>query len=160
MTFFLRASQRFTQSQNCNHRQVRHLSTNRISLACSSRNRNYTGDILNFGLAKEQYAAAHPDKADRVKFVIVGDDVAVGRTQGKIVGRRYGDHDVSTFRDSLTVLQRPCGNLSCVQDRRCSSEAGRWPRRGLQYSPVGGLAYRNNRCWIGALSCTSYNSLI
>lgn len=50
--------------------------------------RNYTGDILNFGLAKEQYAAAHPDKADRVKFVIVGDDVAVGRSQGKIVGRR------------------------------------------------------------------------
>ena len=50
--------------------------------------RNYTGDILNFGLAKEQYAAAHPDKADRVKFVIVGDDVAVGKTQGKIVGRR------------------------------------------------------------------------
>jgi dihydroxyacetone kinase len=51
--------------------------------------RNYTGDILNFGLAKEQYAASHPDKADRVKFVIVGDDVAVGKTQGIIVGRRY-----------------------------------------------------------------------
>ncbi|KAI0372718.1 dihydroxyacetone kinase [Pilatotrama ljubarskyi] len=50
--------------------------------------KNYTGDILNFGLAKEQYAAQHPDKADRVKFVIVGDDVAVGKTQGKIVGRR------------------------------------------------------------------------
>jgi dihydroxyacetone kinase len=52
--------------------------------------RNYTGDVLNFGLAKEEYAARHPDKADRVKFVIVGDDVAVGRTQGSIVGRRYG----------------------------------------------------------------------
>ncbi|KAI8974531.1 dihydroxyacetone kinase [Trametes punicea] len=50
--------------------------------------KNYTGDILNFGLAKEQYAAQHPEKADRVKFVIVGDDVAVGKTQGKIVGRR------------------------------------------------------------------------
>ena len=50
--------------------------------------RNYTGDILNFGLAKEQYAALHPEKSDKVKFVIVGDDVAVGRTQGKIVGRR------------------------------------------------------------------------
>ena len=45
--------------------------------------------MLNFGLAKEQYAAQHPDKADRAKFVIVGDDVAVGKTQGKIVGRRY-----------------------------------------------------------------------
>lgn len=56
--------------------------------------RNYTGDILNFGLAKEQYAALHPGKADRVKFVIVGDDVAVGRSQGKIVGRRYVAFDL------------------------------------------------------------------
>jgi dihydroxyacetone kinase len=50
--------------------------------------RNYTGDVLAFGLAKEQYAALHPDKAEQVKFVIVGDDVAVGKTQGDIVGRR------------------------------------------------------------------------
>jgi dihydroxyacetone kinase len=54
--------------------------------------RNYTGDILNFGLSKEQYAALHPDKADRIKFVVVGEDVAVGKTQGSIVGRRYGLH--------------------------------------------------------------------
>lgn len=53
--------------------------------------RNYTGDILNFGLAKEQHAAAHPEKAEQLKFVIVADDVAVTRTQGSIVGRRYGD---------------------------------------------------------------------
>ncbi|KLO12713.1 dihydroxyacetone kinase [Schizopora paradoxa] len=50
--------------------------------------KNYTGDILNFGLAKEHYAASHPDKIDNIRFVIVGDDVAVGRTQGSIVGRR------------------------------------------------------------------------
>lgn len=50
--------------------------------------RNYTGDVLNFGLAKENYAASHPDKIDRLKFVIVGDDVSVGRAQGSIVGRR------------------------------------------------------------------------
>jgi len=50
--------------------------------------KNYTGDILNFGLAKEHYAAAHPEKANKVKFVIVADDVAVGKTQGSIVGRR------------------------------------------------------------------------
>ncbi|KII87471.1 hypothetical protein PLICRDRAFT_177215 [Plicaturopsis crispa FD-325 SS-3] len=50
--------------------------------------KNYTGDVLNFGLAKEQYAAVHPHKADRLKFVIVGDDVAVGKKQGSIVGRR------------------------------------------------------------------------
>ncbi|TFK29675.1 dihydroxyacetone kinase 1 [Coprinopsis marcescibilis] len=50
--------------------------------------KNYTGDILNFGLAKEQYAANHPAKAEKLRFVIVGDDVAVGRSQGSIVGRR------------------------------------------------------------------------
>lgn len=50
--------------------------------------KNYTGDVLNFGLAKEHYASLHPNKADRIKFVVVGDDVAVGRSQGAIVGRR------------------------------------------------------------------------
>ncbi|KAJ3538802.1 hypothetical protein NMY22_g5013 [Coprinellus aureogranulatus] len=50
--------------------------------------KNYTGDILNFGLAKEQYAARHPSEADKVRFVVVADDVAVGRSQGQIVGRR------------------------------------------------------------------------
>ncbi|KAJ7360832.1 dihydroxyacetone kinase [Mycena albidolilacea] len=50
--------------------------------------RNYTGDILNFGLAAEQYAAEHAEKSDKVKFLVVGDDVAVGKTQGGIVGRR------------------------------------------------------------------------
>ncbi|KAH7890741.1 Dak1 domain-containing protein [Phlebopus sp. FC_14] len=50
--------------------------------------KNYTGDVLNFGLAKEQYSAIHPDKSTRVRFIIVGDDVSVGRAQGNIVGRR------------------------------------------------------------------------
>ncbi|KAJ7083325.1 dihydroxyacetone kinase [Mycena belliarum] len=50
--------------------------------------KNYTGDILNFGLAAEQYAAEQAGKSDKVKFIVVGDDVAVGRTQGGMVGRR------------------------------------------------------------------------
>lgn len=50
--------------------------------------RNYTGDVLNFGLAKEEFAASHPEKAHRVKFLVVGDDVSVGKTQGGLVGRR------------------------------------------------------------------------
>lgn len=54
----------------------------------NSFSRNYTGDILNFGLAKEKYAALHPNKSSKVKFVVVADDVAVGKTQGAIVGRR------------------------------------------------------------------------
>ena len=75
-----------TTSQHRDHRKVIcHL---RPTPAADTFIRNYTGDVLNFGLAKEQYAALHPDKSDRVKFVIVGDDVAVGREKGKIVGRR------------------------------------------------------------------------
>ncbi|KAL0955238.1 hypothetical protein HGRIS_004137 [Hohenbuehelia grisea] len=52
--------------------------------------KNYTGDILNFGLAREQYAARHPEAAAKnlIRFVIVGDDVAVPEEQGGIVGRR------------------------------------------------------------------------
>ncbi|KAF8605858.1 dihydroxyacetone kinase [Ceratobasidium sp. AG-I] len=50
--------------------------------------KSYTGDILNFGLAREQYCAANPSKASSLKFVVVGDDVSVGKTQGEIVGRR------------------------------------------------------------------------
>jgi dihydroxyacetone kinase len=43
--------------------------------------KRYTGDVLNFGLAGES-------AQDNVRFLVVGDDVAVGRTQGSIVGRR------------------------------------------------------------------------
>ncbi|KAI9511391.1 dihydroxyacetone kinase 1 [Russula earlei] len=50
--------------------------------------KNYTGDVLNFGLAKEQFAARNPSKVDKLRFLVVGDDVAVGKTQGSIVGRR------------------------------------------------------------------------
>ncbi|ELU43459.1 dihydroxyacetone kinase 1 [Rhizoctonia solani AG-1 IA] len=49
---------------------------------------SYTGDILNFGLAREQYYAANPSKVNSLKFVVVGDDVSVGKKQGEIVGRR------------------------------------------------------------------------
>ncbi|GAA5983615.1 hypothetical protein JCM10908_000353 [Rhodotorula pacifica] len=46
----------------------------------------YTGDVLLFGLAKEQQAVTNPDRPFRL--TIVGDDVAVGRSQGRLVGRR------------------------------------------------------------------------
>lgn len=52
--------------------------------------KNYTGDVLNFGLALEQYRASLPkDVAYDLRMVVVGDDVAVGRAQGGIVGRRF-----------------------------------------------------------------------
>jgi dihydroxyacetone kinase len=53
--------------------------------------KNYTGDVLNFGLAVEQQRAklvAQGKQGNRICMLIVGDDVAVGRKQGAIVGRR------------------------------------------------------------------------
>jgi dihydroxyacetone kinase len=46
--------------------------------------KNYTGDIIHFGLAAERMKA----QGHEVEVVIVGDDVAVGKTQGGLVGRR------------------------------------------------------------------------
>ncbi|KAK9349725.1 Dak kinase [Lipomyces doorenjongii] len=46
--------------------------------------KNYTGDILHFGLAAEKLKA----KGMQVELVIVGDDVAVGKAKGGLVGRR------------------------------------------------------------------------
>ena len=45
---------------------------------------NYTGDVLNFGLATERAKNEGMD----IDVVIVGDDVAVGREKGSLVGRR------------------------------------------------------------------------
>ncbi|KAK8135297.1 Dihydroxyacetone kinase 1 [Apiospora sp. TS-2023a] len=45
---------------------------------------NYTGDILNFGMAVEKAKAAGLD----VDMVVVADDVGVGRARGGKVGRR------------------------------------------------------------------------
>ncbi|KAI0403386.1 dihydroxyacetone kinase [Xylaria palmicola] len=45
---------------------------------------NYTGDVLNFGMAVEKAKAAGLD----VEMLVVGDDVGVGRAKGGKVGRR------------------------------------------------------------------------
>ncbi|KAF2014985.1 dihydroxyacetone kinase [Aaosphaeria arxii CBS 175.79] len=47
--------------------------------------KNYTGDKLNFGLAVEKSRAK---TGNTVKVLMVGDDVSVGRTKGRMVGRR------------------------------------------------------------------------
>lgn len=46
--------------------------------------KNYTGDVLHFGLAAERAKA----EGLKVEMVVVGDDVAVGRQKGSLVGRR------------------------------------------------------------------------
>ncbi|KAG7195059.1 Dihydroxyacetone kinase 2 [Scheffersomyces spartinae] len=75
--------------------------------------KNYTGDILHFGLVVERAKAlGYP-----VEMVIVADDVAVGRSQNAMVGRRglagtalihkilgYASHSVEL--DSLASLGR------------------------------------------------------
>ncbi|UZJ56310.1 hypothetical protein CBS101457_005630 [Exobasidium rhododendri] len=52
----------------------------------------YTGDCLNFGLAAEKARAALAingnKKSGGIELVIIGDDVAVGRERGGLVGRR------------------------------------------------------------------------
>lgn len=45
---------------------------------------NYTGDVLNFGMAVEKARAA----GLRVEMIVVGDDVGVGRAKAGKVGRR------------------------------------------------------------------------
>ncbi|GAA6039026.1 hypothetical protein JCM8097_000159 [Rhodosporidiobolus ruineniae] len=49
--------------------------------------KNYTGDVLQFGLAKERWSATHLE-SDTVRMVIVGDDVSVPCSQGVLTGRR------------------------------------------------------------------------
>lgn len=46
--------------------------------------KNYTGDIIHFGLAAERAKAA----GLKVEMVAVGDDVSVGKKKGSLVGRR------------------------------------------------------------------------
>ena len=70
----------------------------RLDLAGRSRGtlivvKNYTGDVLQFGLANERWAATHlatseDGKGDQVRLVVVGDDVSVPREQGALTGRR------------------------------------------------------------------------
>lgn len=45
---------------------------------------NYTGDVLNFGMAAEKAKAG----GVKTEFFAIGDDVGVGRAKGGKVGRR------------------------------------------------------------------------
>ncbi|CAG7851718.1 Dihydroxyacetone kinase 2 Short=DHA kinase 2; AltName: Full=Glycerone kinase 2; AltName: Full=Triokinase 2; AltName: Full=Triose kinase 2 [Serendipita indica DSM 11827] len=76
--------------------------------------KNYTGDILNFGLAKEKYSAKFPDQASKLRFVVVADDVAVGRTQGAIVGRRGLAGTVLVYKIAGALAKRG-GSLDDVE---------------------------------------------
>ncbi|BGP12610.1 hypothetical protein JCM10213v2_000527 [Rhodosporidiobolus nylandii] len=61
--------------------------------------KNYTGDVLQFGLAKERWSATHLGPGnDTVRMVIVGDDVSVPRSQGALTGRRGLAGTVLTYK--------------------------------------------------------------
>jgi dihydroxyacetone kinase len=62
---------------------------------------NYTGDVLNFGVAIEKAKAANA--ALKIEMLIVGDDVSVVRSRAGRVGRR----GLSTCRSRLACRRQP-----------------------------------------------------
>lgn len=73
---------------------------------------NYTGDILNFGMAVEKAKAAGLG----VEMVVVGDDVGVGRAQAGKVGRRgiAGTVLVLKIAGALAALGKPLSEVAKV----------------------------------------------
>lgn len=56
--------------------------------------KNYTGDVIQFGLARER--SKYP--ASSIKMLVVGEDVALPRSQGTITGRRGLAATVLTYK--------------------------------------------------------------
>ncbi|KAF5093444.1 hypothetical protein D0Z03_002415 [Geotrichum reessii] len=50
--------------------------------------KNYTGDVIHFGLAAERARASSDASTGDIEVVVVADDVSVGRAKGGKVGRR------------------------------------------------------------------------
>lgn len=73
---------------------------------------NYTGDVLNFGVAVEKARAGGVD----VELVVVGDDVGVGRGKAGKVGRRgiAGTVLVTKIAGALAAQGRSLGEVSRV----------------------------------------------
>lgn len=71
---------------------------------------NYTGDVLNFGMAVEKSKATGLD----VEMVVVGDDVGVGRAKAGKVGRRgiAGTVLVHKVSGALAALGKPLDEVT------------------------------------------------
>ncbi|KAF4996234.1 hypothetical protein FGRMN_4590 [Fusarium graminum] len=71
---------------------------------------NYTGDVLNFGMAVEKAKAAGLD----VEMVVVGDDVGVGRAKAGKVGRRgiAGTVLVHKISGAFAALGKPLDQVA------------------------------------------------
>ena len=74
---------------------------------------NYTGDALHFGLASEQYRSKGGE--GDVRVLLVGDDVAVGREQGAIVGRRGLAGTILVYKIA-SALSDTGADLDAVED--------------------------------------------
>ncbi|WVQ85069.1 dihydroxyacetone kinase [Cryptococcus sp. DSM 104549] len=74
---------------------------------------NYTGDALHFGLAAEQHKSL--GKKGDVRVLLVGDDVAVGREQGTIVGRRGLAGTILVYKVAAALSDKGA-NLDAVED--------------------------------------------
>ncbi|KAF8477433.1 Dak1 domain-containing protein [Kalaharituber pfeilii] len=72
---------------------------------------NYTGDVMNFGLAAEKASAA----GVKVDLVVVNDDVGVGRTKGGKVGRRGIAGTVLIHKIAGHMAERGCRHAEIKQ---------------------------------------------
>jgi dihydroxyacetone kinase len=70
-----------------------------------------TGDVLLFGLAKEQHAVTHPGYP--TDLVIIGDDVAVPRKQGALVGRRGLAGTILAYKAASAVADEGAALEEC-----------------------------------------------
>ena len=71
--------------------------------------------MLLFGLAKEQFAVTNPNSP--FYLTIVGDDCAVGRAQGGIVGRRGLAGTILTYKVRCFNHVETCAFANGVVDR-------------------------------------------
>ncbi|KAJ4248811.1 hypothetical protein NW762_012649 [Fusarium torreyae] len=73
---------------------------------------NYTGDCLHFGLANEKALRL----GHRCRMIICGDDVAVGRTHGRLVGRRGLAGQISVLKVLGGAAGESAGSLDDLYD--------------------------------------------
>ncbi|KAF8623069.1 hypothetical protein AX15_006521 [Amanita polypyramis BW_CC] len=106
--------------------------------------KNYTGDVLNFGLAKEHYSALQPEKANRVKLLVVGDDAAIGKTQGKFVGRRGLAGTVLVYKLAGALANRGADLDDVYSMAKWVSENVATVGVGLEHSHVPGTTPSNS----------------
>ncbi|KAK0549244.1 hypothetical protein OC846_003400 [Tilletia horrida] len=96
----------------------------------------YSGDVLNFGLAKEKAIAAGWD----AEVVLVGDDVSVGRAQGGRVGRRGLAAQVFVIKAMGAYLARHTSQSGQPEASTSVQELASFGRTIAQFSATMGVS--------------------